>query len=750
MNTRPRVYFQTKVLFATVLVMALLLASLMVVVNARFSTQFSEQTKQKLSSARSVFLYQEVMRARKEQAQYAHVVEDLGVRQMCTQTLGDEGLVIRKTFDRFLQDLIERFGADLALYTTEGGALLASAAREGAKGGTGAFSAANRSIEKAAREGEINVDTIPLGDKVFDVVSIPVPVSGGVLTFGNEVGTEVAKEVRRLTRSEIAFVSNGRVSVSTFRNRELFPTLLANYNAFLSSGARGDAAFRRVRFLDEHFLCLAVPFRSLSGDESSGCLLLSSYEEALQELSETQRMLLLGGLIAILLGSFTVWLIVRKLAQPLRELREGAEAVGRGDFSILVPVSSRDECGLLAQTFNRMTENIRKSHEDLEQTVETLKTTQAQLVQREKLSAMGEFVSGVAHELNNPLTAVIGFAELLKQIDLDPKHSKYLDTIVAGAQRCHKIIQSLLSFARQRPVERKLADVNELLESTLTFMQYELRTSNVEVQREFTRPLPFVSADSHQLQQVFLNMVNNARQAMEANQGGWLRICSDIVGGRVRITIGDNGPGIAPENLPKLFTPFFTTKEVGKGTGLGLSVSYGLIREHGGTIHVESKVGKGTTFLIDLPVCADAPPASPAEKPPMSQAEERVEGVGKKVLVIDDEESVLELIYETLTASGYYVDVAQDGEAGLKRLRQETYDLTLCDLKMPGLNGQQVYERLARTDPKAADRLVFMSGDLASDQTQHFFAKHKNVCLAKPFSLAEFKKAVAKMSDSKA
>ena len=262
-----------------------------------------------------------------------------------------------------------------------------------------------------------------------------------------------------------------------------------------------------------------------------------------------------------------------------------------------------DECGELATAFNQMTENIKISREQLEKTVDTLKSTQHQLIQSEKLSGIGEFVAGVAHELNNPLTSVMGFSELLQQGDMPEQQRRYLDVIFKSSKRCQKIVQSLLSFARRHAPERKVVCVNEIVESAVEILQYQMRTSNIEVLTQLDPRLPATEVDSHQMQQVFLNIINNARQAMEGQPAkGRLRVSTESSASRVRIIFQDNGPGIAPENLKRIFNPFFTTKEVGKGTGLGLSLCYGIVSEHGGTITPSSELGEGATFVIELPM----------------------------------------------------------------------------------------------------------------------------------------------------
>jgi two-component system NtrC family sensor kinase len=276
-----------------------------------------------------------------------------------------------------------------------------------------------------------------------------------------------------------------------------------------------------------------------------------------------------------------------------------------------------------------------------------------------------------------------------------------------------------------------------------------MRTSNIEVLTQLDSRLPASEVDSHQMQQVFLNIINNARQAMEGHQpNGCLRVRTESQDGRVRILFQDNGPGIAPENLKRIFNPFFTTKEVGKGTGLGLSLCYGIVSEHGGSITPYSQVGEGATFVIELPIANAPTPEAPPKAEPPGRVETLQEGVGKRVLVVDDEDAILQMIREALTRSGYRVDVAHDGESALRRLGQYHYDLALCDWKMPGLNGQQVYERLQESNPEMSRRLIFITGDMVNKNTQEFLRSRDKICLSKPFTLVEFRTAISRVLTS--
>jgi PAS domain S-box-containing protein len=241
----------------------------------------------------------------------------------------------------------------------------------------------------------------------------------------------------------------------------------------------------------------------------------------------------------------------------------------------------------------------------VQQDITERKRLEQQLIQSEKLAALGQLISGVAHELNNPLTSVIGYAQLLlHKGKLDERATEGVEIINREAERTRRIVQNLLSFSRQHKPCRARANLNEILERSLELRAYELKTNNITVCRDFG-DLPQIDVDQHQLQQVFLNVIINAEQAIRTTgHKGTLKLKTEVkpAGGWAVVTIADDGSGIPPEDLTKVFDPFFTTKEVGKGTGLGLSISYGIIKEHGGIIRAESEHGQATTFTIELPL----------------------------------------------------------------------------------------------------------------------------------------------------
>jgi len=321
-----------------------------------------------------------------------------------------------------------------------------------------------------------------------------------------------------------------------------------------------------------------------------------------------------------LLGGFLVLLaLTRSMTASLESLREAMERVRDGRLDARVEVGRRrDETAEMARVFNQMAAELQESRQrlqayqaDLQRLVaertQALEQAQAQLVQAEKLSAVGELVAGVAHELNNPLTSVLGYAQLLESDPALPEDLRgYAGIVVREADRARQIIHSLLTFARPQPVEREVLDVNPVVRRALEAFRWDVGQV-VLVPRFYPDPL-WVRANAVQLQQVFTNIVQNALQAMGSGPGT-LRVSTDRVGDCAVVEFADTGPGIPPEYLGRVFDPFFTTKKLGEGTGLGLSISYGIVRDHGGTIRAHNRPEGGACFTVELPLCEPPAPA---------------------------------------------------------------------------------------------------------------------------------------------
>jgi signal transduction histidine kinase/CheY-like chemotaxis protein len=360
-----------------------------------------------------------------------------------------------------------------------------------------------------------------------------------------------------------------------------------------------------------------------------------------------------------------------------------------------------------------------------------LDKAQQQVLQAAKLSSLGELVAGVTHELNNPLSTMMGYSQLLMRKVEDEKMRRDLKKIFDEAERAAKIVQNLLSFARQDPPEKGLWDINDVVSKALEMAAYELDGADIEVTTEHSADLPPTMVDAQQLQQVFLNIVNNARQAMmEQEQPKKLRLKTEKIGKRLWIEITDTGPGIPSEQLERIFDPFFTTKPKDKGTGLGLSISYGIVKAHDGDIYVKSHVGEGTTFLVGLPIQSETtePIVEETREPRATQLPIQ------DILIIDDEQNVTDLITDILTEEGYHVDTAHGGNQALVKLMEEEYDLIICDLRMPETNGQRVYEWAKLVKPEITPRFIFLTGDIMGQETRGFLEDTGNLCIIKPFT----------------
>ena len=366
---------------------------------------------------------------------------------------------------------------------------------------------------------------------------------------------------------------------------------------------------------------------------------------------------------------------------------------------------------------------------------------QERLLQSEKMASVGQLVSGVAHELNNPLTGVTGFAQLLLNRDLDEQTRNAVQTIYSEAERAAKIVQNLLSFARRRKAQKGLVNLNTLLERVLELRSYDLRVKNIDLDLDLDPRLPLTMSDPDQIQQVFFNIITNAEHAMlSAHGGGKLTVRSRAEKGFVHLSFIDDGVGVPPENLRRVFDPFFTTKEGGQGTGLGLTISYGIIDDHAGRIRVDSRPGKGATFVVELPIVQ-----GPELPPPEREEELAPVKISRRVLVVDDEEAILALLRDVLVADGHRVDTARNGEEALTHLAKHGYDLLITDIKMPGMGGQALYQRVKQMDSELAKNTVFITGDTVSAETRNFLQRVQNVCLAKPFKIRDVRETLNRL-----
>jgi two-component system NtrC family sensor kinase len=401
------------------------------------------------------------------------------------------------------------------------------------------------------------------------------------------------------------------------------------------------------------------------------------------------------------------------------------------DENLLVAISRQ-----LATTIEKV-----QLYEETCRAYEDLRRTQEQLLQSEKMSAVGQLIAGVAHELNNPLTAILGYAQLLEQAGLDHRSADFVKKLFKQAQRTHRVVQNLLSFARQRKPQKQEVDLARVLEETLTLREYDLKVNNITLERDIPADLPAVMGDPHQLEQVFLNIINNALDAMlEGSGSGVLKVRVFRKENQVCTEFDDSGPGI--KDTTRIFDPFYTTKSVGKGTGLGLSICYGIIKEHGGDIVARNRSEGGATIEVRLPAAGQQASAAEATAAP-SRREALLEG---RVLLVEDEEAVLEFERDVLIGAGAEVTTAMSTDATREHLQSGKFDAVVLNGRMPGgANAIEMYRWIASQAFGMEKKLMMTFSTVADPETRRFLQENGVPILSKPFEVADLISQVRKL-----
>jgi len=356
---------------------------------------------------------------------------------------------------------------------------------------------------------------------------------------------------------------------------------------------------------------------------------------------------------------------------------------------------------------------------------------QHQLLQSEKLSALGRLISGVAHELNNPLTGVIGYSQLLLGRSEDARLKRQLERIYTQACRCQKIIQNLIVFGQKHtPIKRHLG-LNGILRKVLEVMSLQLRLDGIEVETDLDPKLPLTMLDYDQMRQVFMNLINNAHQAMLQSPRRVLKVVTCARGQRIFVEFRDSGPGLPADQVDAVFEPFFTTREVGQGVGLGLSVSYSVVREHGGQILISNVPEGGALVTLELPVLA----AEPGGRQSQAASCPDVPQLAPRVLVVDDEPVILDLMVDLLGERHFRVDTASNGREAMSKLPSGGYVAVVLDLKMPEMDGAQFFREIETRFPTLSGRVVFTTGDTIDEKTRKFLEGTGQPILNKPFEI---------------
>jgi PAS domain S-box-containing protein len=487
--------------------------------------------------------------------------------------------------------------------------------------------------------------------------------------------------------------------------------------------------------------------------DANGRILMASDRLAAIFGLESRRLLEFGSIEALISSLASHFLRPAETAARWREhVRQGDEA-SWDEFELVRP--SRKIVERFARPLYKP-DGTRLGWLEVYRDMTGQRLIQSKLLQTEKMAALGQLVSGIAHELNNPLTSIQGYAQLLLSRRTASERAGDALRISQEAERAGRIVKNLLLFSRETKSERRAVRLNDVIERTLSLRAYELKLENIHVELALDQGLPQTLADAAQLQQIVLNLIVNAEQAIvmargeDSRNGRILIRTRRLAGDRLAMEVSDDGPGIPPEIVARIFDPFFTTKPAGIGTGLGLSIVYGIVQEHGGEVSVDSLQGHGATLTVELPAlsvsgfgCAGEEPAievgtaAVLDLPVLERAAAR-----KNILVVEDEPTVAELIADVLSEEGHRVDTLLDSREALGRLEEKSYSLVICDLKMPYVDGPGLYRALVRRENPMQHRVLFVTGDTMGPRTLEFLKSSGLPYLAKPFLVEELKEAV--------
>ena len=453
-------------------------------------------------------------------------------------------------------------------------------------------------------------------------------------------------------------------------------------------------------------------------------------------------------LVVSSLGALALLWISRRMArrhlwEPVAQIGQMVRQIRAGNLDVRAEIPRSVELGPLVDSFVHMAEELRAARQALEEKVQTqskeLDTAQRKLLEAAKLAAIGQLVSGVAHEVNNPLTSILGFAEVvLGNPSLDAATRRQLRIVRDEALRVKNVVANLSSFARRAPQQTMRINLQKVLDRVVELRGHQLAANGIQLRWEAPGQAVWVEGDPDQLLQVLFNLLQNAEQAIQAGGGpGDIRLGCHGEAGKARITVQDTGVGMKREVMERMFEPYFTTQPSGQASGLGLSIAHGIVAQHGGTITAESREDEGSVFTVLLPAASAAgDPALPNHVPSGASAPGR-----GRALLIDDEESILELLRSALEKRGWQTVALKDTARFESVVKETDFDLIFCDLKMPGRNGLELWRVLEEVRPDLAGQFVLMTGNLAGADAETYDLSRVTV-LRKPFSLAQLDETI--------
>ncbi|HEY3176053.1 MAG TPA: ATP-binding protein [Candidatus Polarisedimenticolia bacterium] len=635
-------------------------------------------------------------------------------------------------------------GKDLVIVTDERGMILASSPALDPGIGAGS-SLANRSwmhrvLDPGDPEARPVFGLMDLGGVQFHLGCVPIAMQGfviGSLTLGDRIDSAWFADLHASLRSDVALVLGGRVLGSTLKGAE-------SWTAPAAATEQGEGAETPPADLisigGAEYLAVSVPLGPDGQGSPAALLLLRSLSSALEPMQRSLLAALVScGAITVTLAGVAAWRISRSILIPLerfvsfiRSVATTHDASRRFDYRGLtteIRILNEAFSDLLASLQAREREILLHQREELMR-VERLKES-------EKLASLGRMLSGAAHEINNPLTAVLGYVDLsLTSTQPGDALRDRLEKARREAQRISALVRNLLKVAHRDTGERTLVDLHQLLKETVALRHHDYTAAGIGIHLEPQDGTIVLHANELELQQVFLNVINNAFDVLkEVQVEPALTIRTVLAHGQATVIMADNGPGM--KDPRKVFDHFYTTKDIGKGTGLGLSITHAIVQNHGGTITAHNRLEGGACFTIVLPEGAreEAPTARPRVESPGTRAPLQV----TSALIVEDEPSVLEYQMEILRSLGVAPVGARSGDEAIEWLRRREFQVIVSDLRMPGgISGEELYQWVVDNLPSLASRFVFVTGDSASETTRAFLERAGRPYLMKPFAVEDY------------
>ena len=743
----------TRLVFFSALLTAIIVLTAFIFVSFQIRRNTRRLLAEELAQSQQMVLSQQ-QRTRTQLLRTSGLVTENPTLRAAIETYRLEALVadqqrpdLLATIEHEVEKIASALGQDLLVVTDDKGVVLAVNAGAGSGLEPGVSLASKPVVHNALYQrepvGEKNFAVLSLNGQPFQVSCVPIVLQGyiiGTLTHGDRLDESVIAGMQEYLGGEIVITVDGIPAASTL------PPALFPGGAFAegSSGARGAGHNPATLSLGGGEYVTASLF--LGRDETGRPVHLHLLHSLTHRLSQVNRSMFVifvtYGAAAIVLAGLLALVLSHSILRPMRRFVAFMRAVAKtGDFSRRFDESAGSaEVATLDDAYNQLMDSLHQTREQLSGAREDLVRLE-RLKEGEKMAALGRMLSGAAHEINNPLTAVVGNIELLlSRENLGDQVKERLERVLREGRRVAALVRNLLRLSRRGDDKRHPLNLNGVIEDSLSLLRHDFRNSGVELLVDLGAvDLPVLGNDM-ELQQVFVNFLQNAYDAVrETGRSARLEIHSELLEAEVAASVCDNGPGISDPG--RIFEPFYTTKEIGKGTGLGLSICHGIAQGHGGRITAENRPEGGARLTLFLPIHRSEKEerAEPGAPTPAGAARGVPAPIHASVLVVDDEPSVLEFQTDLLCSLGARVTGVRSGVRALEALRQSQFDLVITDLRMPGgVSGQDIFRWIERNRPGDAGKVIFVTGDTMGEETQRFLSRLPNRCLVKPFSVDDY------------